>query len=52
MLLNWLFYLTCIGQLFVLIMVYKVLKDKYKADKTFDDFYENHPIGQKETYKQ
>lgn len=42
---NWVFYLTCIGQIFVVMMVYKVLKDNYTTDKTFDDFYEDHPIG-------
>lgn len=41
---SWVFYLTCIGQLMIIIMVYKVLKDKYKTDKTFKDFYEDHPI--------
>ncbi len=42
---NWVFYLTCIGQIFVVMMVYKVLKDNYTTDKTFDDFYEDRPIG-------
>lgn len=49
--LNWIFYLTCIGQVFVVIMVYKVLRDNYTTDKTFDDFYEDHPIGQDENYR-
>lgn len=47
---SWVFYLTVIGQLFVLIMVYKVLKDKYTTSKTFEDFYEDHPIP-KENYR-
>ncbi|WP_340202303.1 hypothetical protein [Ascidiimonas sp. W6] len=42
---SWVFYITVIGQLAVLIMVYKVLTDNYKTDKTFDDFYEDYPIG-------
>ncbi|TXE06783.1 hypothetical protein ES711_12575 [Gelidibacter salicanalis] len=42
---NWVFYATCIGQVLVVIMVYKVLKNKYSTTKTFDDFYEDHPIG-------
>ncbi len=42
---NWVFYLTCLGQIMVAIMVYKVLTDSYKTDKTFADFYEDHPIG-------
>lgn len=41
---NWVFYMTCLGQVFVVVMVYKVLKDDYTTDKTFDDFYEDHPI--------
>lgn len=41
---NWVFYLTVIGQAFIIIMVYKVLKDDYKTDKTFDHFYEDKPI--------
>lgn len=45
---NWVFYLTCLGQVLVAIMVYKVLTDNYKTDKTFADFYEDHPIGKQE----
>ena len=41
---NWVFYLTVIGQVFVIIMVYKVLTDKYTTDKTFNHFYEDNPI--------
>ncbi|MFD1063992.1 hypothetical protein ACFQ1Q_12110 [Winogradskyella litorisediminis] len=37
------FYATCIGQVSIIIMVYKVLKDNYKTDKTFEDFYEDRP---------
>ena len=39
------FILTVIGQLLVVLMVYKVLKDHYTTDKTFEDFYEDYPIG-------
>ncbi|GAA4799895.1 hypothetical protein [Litoribaculum gwangyangense] len=42
---NWVFYVMCLGQLFVAIMVYKVLKDNYTTDKTFDNFYEDKPIN-------
>ncbi|WP_417799956.1 hypothetical protein [Tenacibaculum sp.] len=42
---SWMFVLTVIGQLLVVLMVYKVLKDHYTTDKTFEDFYEDHPIG-------
>lgn len=41
---SWIFYLTVIGQFFVVVMVYSVLKDNYKTNKTFEDFYEDHPI--------
>ncbi|MAB49436.1 hypothetical protein [Winogradskyella sp. MH6] len=41
---NWIFYLTVIGQILVVIMVYKVLKDKYTTNKTFEHFYEDHPV--------
>ena len=41
---NWVFYLTLLGQVSVVFMVYKVLTDNYKTDKTFEDFYEDHPI--------
>ncbi|MHA7056278.1 hypothetical protein ACWGOQ_0003600 [Aquimarina sp. M1] len=42
---GWVFYLTCFGQLMVVLMVYAVLTDKYTTDKTFDDFYEDQPIN-------
>lgn len=41
---NWVFYLTVLGQVSVVFMVYRVLTDNYKTDKTFEDFYEDHPI--------
>jgi hypothetical protein len=48
---SWVFYMMCLGQFFVLVMVYKVLKDKYTTSKTFADFYEDHPISQSENYR-
>lgn len=42
---NWVFYVTLIGQLFVVVMVYAVLTDDYKTNKTFEDFYEDYPVG-------
>lgn len=39
---NWVFYLSVIGQVFVVLMVYRVLTDDYTTDKTFDDFYEDY----------
>ena len=46
---NWVFYLTVIGQVLVALMVYKVLIDNYTTDKTFQDYYEDYPIGRQET---
>lgn len=41
---NWVFYVTVLGQVAVIYMVYKVLTDDYKTDKTFEDFYEDAPV--------
>ena len=41
---NWVFYSTLIGQILVAVMVYKVLTDNYTTERTFTDFYEDHPI--------
>lgn len=48
---NWVFYLTVIGQVMIVIMVYRVLTDNYKTEKTFADFYEDHPIGRDQRYR-
>ena len=45
---NWVFYLTVIGQVMIVFMVYRVLKDNYTTEKTFADFYEDHPIGKED----
>lgn len=42
---TWVFYTMCLGQLLVIVMVYKVLKDRYVTDKTFEHFYEDRPIN-------
>lgn len=42
---HWVFYLTFLGQVLLVFTVYKVLTDDYTTDKTFDDYYEDHPIG-------
>ncbi len=34
-----------IGQVWWLLTIYKVLTDDYTTEKTFDDWYEDHPIG-------
>ena len=39
---NWVFYATVFGQVLVVLMVYKVLTDDYKTDRTFEDFYEDY----------
>jgi hypothetical protein len=41
---SWVFYLTVLGQIMIVCMVYKVLTDDYKTLKTFEDFYEDYPI--------
>ncbi len=33
-----------IGQAWWILTVYKVLTDDYQTKKTFDDWYEDHPI--------
>lgn len=43
---NWVFYITVLGQLMVVYMVYKVLTDKYVTHKTFKDLYEDNPMDQ------
>ncbi len=43
---NWVFYVTVLGQIMIVNMVYKVLTDNYTTNKTFKDFYEDRPIGQ------
>jgi hypothetical protein len=42
---NWVFLLTVSGQAMLLYTVYRVLTDDYHTDKTFDDFYGDHPRG-------
>ncbi|CAM4158406.1 hypothetical protein GIHI108528_07345 [Gillisia hiemivivida] len=42
------FYLVCFGQLLLIITVYKVLKEDYKPDSTFDEFYEKETGDTKE----
>ncbi len=45
---SWIFYLTVFGQALLIFSVFKVLKDKYNTNKTFKDFYEDHPISKEE----
>ena len=41
---NWIFFTTLMGQISLLLMVYKILTDDYSTEKTFDDWYEDRPI--------
>lgn len=43
---RWVFFLTVLGQTLLIISVFRVLKDDYRTEKTFEDFYEDHPMGQ------
>lgn len=40
----WIFSLTTIGQILLVITVYHILKDDYKTDKNFKDWYEDEPV--------
>lgn len=42
---NAVFYTVIVGQAWWLLTVYKVLSDTYSTEKTFEDWYEDHPIG-------
>lgn len=42
------FYLVCFGQLLLIITVYKVLKEDYKPNSTFEEFYEKETGDTKE----
>ena len=46
--LSLIFFLTLFGQVLLIYTVYKVLTDKYTTDKTFDDWYEDHPMSDKD----
>lgn len=41
---TWVFFVTLIGQIFLVYTVYRVLTDNYKTEKTFEDWYEDQPI--------
>jgi hypothetical protein len=42
------FFLTLFGHVLLIYTVYRVLTDKYTTDKTFDDWYEDHPMSDKD----
>ena len=41
---SWVFFTTLIGQISMLLMVYKILTDDYTTEKTFKDWYEDRPL--------
>lgn len=45
---SWVFYVAILGEILLIFSVFKVLKDKYTTNKSFKDFYEDHPIGKEE----
>ena len=45
---SWVFFVTMIGQVFLVVMVMKVLQSPYTTEKTFEDYYEDHPINKRQ----
>ncbi|MEM9077576.1 MAG: hypothetical protein AAFY00_00185 [Bacteroidota bacterium] len=45
---SWVFYVTIFGQGLVVFLVYRVLTEDYHTEKTFEHFYEDHPMDQEE----
>lgn len=45
---SWVFYLSILGEGFLIVSVFKILRDDYTTNKTFKDFYEDHPISREE----
>ena len=41
---SWVFFATIAGQASLLLMVYKILKDDYTTEKTFEDWYEDRSL--------
>lgn len=48
---SWIFYVFLLGQASLILMVYKILKDKYTTSKTFEDFYEDRPISKDQSLR-
>jgi len=44
----WIFSLTTIGQILLVIAVYHVLRDNYHTDKKFKNWYEDCPVDYEE----
>jgi len=47
---RWVFWSVIVGQAALITTVFRVLLDNYTTEKTFEDFYEDHPIGKEEAY--
>jgi hypothetical protein len=47
----WIFSLTTIGQILLVITVYHVLKDNYETDKEFKDWYEDQPVDSEDNMR-
>jgi membrane protein YdbS with pleckstrin-like domain len=45
---RWVFWSVIVGQIALIATVFRVLLDNYTTEKTFEDFYEDHPIGKEE----
>ncbi|WP_127845858.1 hypothetical protein [Psychroflexus aestuariivivens] len=45
---SWVFYLSILGQILLVISVYKILREDYQTDKEFKDWYEDHPKSDKD----
>ena len=41
---DWVFYFTVLGQVSLVIMVYRVLTDNYSTDLEFRDGYQDRPL--------
>ncbi len=48
---TWVFYLTVLGQLALVMAVYHVLIDNYSTTKTFSDGYEDAPMAPGEKFR-
>ncbi len=46
--LGWIFSITLLGETLLIYTVLRILKDDYTTDKTFEDFYEDYPVGKGE----
>ena len=47
---HWVFWSLICGQTTLIFTIFRVLMDNYITEKTFEDFYEDHPIGNEEAF--